>query len=85
VASGVEIELPLAGMIDLEAERTRLEREIAKIEKEVAPIQEKLNNQEFVKNAPEKVVKLNQSRLIEFQEKLGKLHENLKRLSATEP
>ena len=81
VASGVEIELPLAGMIDLDSERARLQHEIEKLQKDMSPILEKLSNQEFLKNAPEKVVKLNQSRLVEFQEKLGKLQENLKRLS----
>jgi valyl-tRNA synthetase len=80
VASGVEIELPLAGMIDLGSERARLQHEIDKIQKDMSPIREKLSNKEFLKNAPEKVVKLNQSRLVEFQEKLGKLQENLKRL-----
>jgi valyl-tRNA synthetase len=80
VASGVEIELPLVGTIDLEAERRRLQREISKIEREISPIQEKLSNHEFVSNAPEKVVRLNQTRLVEFQERLSKLHENLKKL-----
>ncbi|HEU0005893.1 MAG TPA: valine--tRNA ligase [Terriglobia bacterium] len=81
VVAGVEIELPLAGLIDVSAERTRLEREIAKIEKELGPIQEKLNSPEFVKNAPAKVVQLNQSRVVEFEEKLSKLNENLRRIA----
>jgi valyl-tRNA synthetase len=81
VVAGVEIELPLAGLIDVSAERTRLEREIAKIEKELSPIQDKLNSAEFVKNAPAKVVQLNQSRVAEFQEKLTKLNENLRRIA----
>jgi valyl-tRNA synthetase len=81
VVAGVEIELPLAGLIDVSAERTRLEREIAKIEKELSPIQDKLNSAEFVKNAPAKVVQLNQSRVAEFQEKLTKLNENLQRIA----
>ena len=81
VVAGVEIELPLAGLIDVSAERTRLEREIAKIEKELGPIQEKLSSPEFVKNAPAKVVQLNQSRVAEFQEKLTKLNENLRRIA----
>jgi valyl-tRNA synthetase len=80
VASGVEIEIPLAGIIDLRAERMRIEKEISKIQKEVAPIQQKLANQEFLSHAPQEVVRLNQSRLSEFQEKLSKLNENLKRL-----
>jgi len=81
VVAGVEIELPLAGLIDVDAERARLEREIAKIEKDLSPIQDKLNSPEFVKNAPAKVVQLNQSRVAEFQEKLGKLNENLRRIA----
>jgi valyl-tRNA synthetase len=64
VASGVEIELPLAGMIDLDSERARLQREIERIEKEMSPVLEKLSNHEFLQNAPEKVVKLNQGRLV---------------------
>jgi valyl-tRNA synthetase len=80
VASGIEIEIPLAGIIDLKAERLRIENEISKIQKEMAPIQKKLANQEFLSNAPQDVVRLNQSRLSEFQEKLSKLDENLKRL-----
>ena len=57
------------------------ELEIAKIEKELGPIQGKLNSEEFVKNAPAKVVQLNQSRVAEFQEKLAKLNENLRRIA----
>jgi len=82
VVAGVEIELPLAGLIDVNAEKARLEREIAKIEKEMGPIQDKLNSPDFVKNAPAKVVQLNQSRVAEFQEKLTKLNENLRRIAA---
>ena len=81
VASGVEIEIPLAGLIDLNAEKSRIQKEIFKIEKEMAPIQQKLLNQDFLNHAPEQVVRLNQNRLIEFQEKLNKLNENLKRLT----
>jgi valyl-tRNA synthetase len=80
VVAGVEIELPLAGLIDVSAERARLEREIAKIEKELIPIQDKLNSPEFVKNAPARVVQLNQSRVADFQDKLTKLNENLRRI-----
>ncbi|PYV88842.1 MAG: valine--tRNA ligase, partial [Acidobacteria bacterium] len=81
VASGVAIEIPLAGLIDLGAEKSRIQREIFKIEKEMTPIQQKLLDQNFLDHAPEQVVRLNQNRLFEFQEKLNKLNENLKRLS----
>jgi len=81
VVAGIQIELPLAGMIDLEVERTRLKREISKIEKELLPVQQKLANEDFIRNAPEKVVMLNRSRVIEFEEKLNRLQDNLRRLS----
>ncbi len=80
VASGVEIELPLAGMIDLEAEKARVQKEIAKIDKEMTPLISKLNNANFLQNAPQEVITLNRNRIAEFQEKLEKLNENLRRL-----
>ncbi len=75
VASGVDVEIPLAGLIDLKLEKGRIEREIYKLEREMIPVRQRLQNQAFMANAPENVVKLNQDRLIEFQEKLGKLRE----------
>jgi valyl-tRNA synthetase len=78
--SGVEIELPLVGMIDLEAEKARVQKEIAKMDKEMAPLISKLKNENFLKNAPQEVVTLNRNRIAEFQEKLEKLNENLRRL-----
>ncbi|MEW5975887.1 MAG: valine--tRNA ligase [Acidobacteriota bacterium] len=80
VAAGVEIEIPLAGLIDLEAERARLEREITKAEKELAPIRQKLATPSFLSNAPQAVVLQNQERMSQLQEKVHKLRENLSRL-----
>ncbi len=77
VASGVDVEVPLAGLIDLEAERVRIQKEMAKIEKEMAPVQQKLANANFVANAPTPVVDLNRQRMSEFEEKLAKLRIHL--------
>ena len=73
VASGIDVEIPLAGLIDLKTEKKRIEKEIFKLEREMTPVRQRLQNEAFMANAPEKVVKLNRDRLIEFQEKLGKL------------
>ena len=77
---GVEIEIPLAGLIDFEAERAKLEKEIARAEKEISQVQGKLSNSNFLSSAPESVVRLNRERLSESTEKLNKLRENLSRL-----
>jgi len=80
VASGIEVEIPLVGLIDINAERLRIQREISKIERETTPIKQKLLNPSFLGNAPKEVVELNQNRLVEFQDKLDKLKANLERL-----
>jgi len=80
VASGIDIEIPIEGLIDSELEKGRVEREIAKLEKEMAPIQQRLSNAQFMSKAPAKVTKLNQTRLANFEEKVIKLREYWKQL-----
>jgi valyl-tRNA synthetase len=72
--------MSLEGVIDLGAERSRIQKEISKVEREMTPIQQKMLNPNFVAHAPTQVVELNRTRLVEFEEKLAKLNENLKRL-----
>jgi len=80
VALGAEIEIPLAGLIDFEAERAKLGKELARAEKEISQLQQKLSNPNFLSSAPESVVQLNRERLAEFTDKSQKLSENLSRL-----
>ncbi len=56
VLSNVTYALPLAGMIDFAAERTRLQKAEAKLVGEVERIDKKLSNEKFVANAPEELV-----------------------------
>jgi valyl-tRNA synthetase len=48
--------LPLKGVIDLSAERTRLDKEIAKADADIKRVDAKLGNEKFVANAPEEIV-----------------------------
>ncbi len=48
--------MPLKGVIDLSAEKTRLEKEIAKADADIKRVDAKLNNEKFVANAPEEIV-----------------------------
>ncbi|WP_099221273.1 valine--tRNA ligase [Listeria costaricensis] len=56
VVSGVEIYLPLKGLINIEEEIKRLEKELEKWQKEVSRVQGKLANERFISKAPEQVV-----------------------------
>ncbi|MBK1881063.1 valine--tRNA ligase [Luteolibacter pohnpeiensis] len=82
VVTGVgEVYLPLDGLIDVEAERSRLTKEIAATELEVKKSTGKLGNASFVDRAPPEVVEQEKSRLQDWQTKLAQLKEMLAALS----
>ena len=56
IQAGTEVLVPVAGLIDVNAEKSRLDREIEKLEKGLRSVQAKLGNPRFVANAPEQVV-----------------------------
>ncbi len=56
VTSAAKLYIPLAELVDLDAERARLAKEIEKAEKYLAGIEKKLSNEKFVSKAPEAVV-----------------------------
>jgi valyl-tRNA synthetase len=68
-----EIYLPLEGLVDVEAERSRLSKEIEKIQVEVKKCEAKLANPSFVDRAPPAVVEQEKARLAEWQAKLAQL------------
>ncbi len=74
--------LPIAEVIDLDAERARLEREIAKQDKEIQRFEGKLGNEKFIANAPEEVIETERERLAEAKQVREKLEEAHNRLSA---
>ncbi len=74
--------LPLAGVIDLDAERGRLEKEIGKLDGEVSRIEKKLANPKFVAKAPEEVVEGEREKMAEFVERREKMKAALNRLSS---
>lgn len=68
-----ELLIPMAGLIDKEAELTRLNKEVLKTQGEIARIESKLNNQSFVAKAPESVITKEREKLADYQETLLKL------------
>ncbi|WP_332396108.1 valine--tRNA ligase [Vibrio metschnikovii] len=77
-----ELMIPMAGLIDKQAELERLAKEIAKTEGEIKRIEGKLSNQGFVAKAPEAVVAVERDKLNGYQETLVKLIEQKATISA---
>jgi len=77
VTGGASIFLPLAGMIDVEAERGRITREIEQVEGEIARANGMLSNEQFVSRAPANVVEGHRTRLAAAEERLALLQARL--------
>ena len=77
---GSVVALPLAGIIDLGAEETRLAKEIARLQGEAAKAQAKLGNADFVARAPDDIIEENRERLADALAQIGKLEAALARL-----
>ncbi len=72
--------LPLAGLVDLAAEKARLEKELGKIAVDIAHIDKKLGNADFMARAPEEVVDEQREKREEAQGRAAKVREALERL-----
>ena len=76
------VSMPLAGVIDMDAERTRLAKEGEKAAKEIARIEAKLGNQQFMTKAPEEVVVEQRERLAEATQMRSRIDAALARLAS---
>ncbi len=74
---GIAVYLPLAGLVDLEAERGRLRKEIENLDKQMARAEGLLNNAGFVSKAPPDVIERERSKYAELQGRRGQLAERL--------
>ena len=80
VVGGLEIDVLLAGLIDIDKERERLQKEIRAYEGRIRAGESKLNNPDFVRRAPEKVVEHERSKLHNYRESLQLLQDNFLKL-----
>jgi len=76
----VGVFVPLADLIDIDTERTRLEKELEKARGHLQGTQKKLENSKFVDKAPAEVVAQARERLSELEELTGKLQASLAEL-----
>ncbi|TDT75108.1 valyl-tRNA synthetase [Litoreibacter halocynthiae] len=79
--AGGSFALPLAGIIDVDAEKTRLEKTLGKLAKELGGLRGRLNNPKFAESAPPEVVEEARENLAAREEEEGKLKAALARLA----
>ena len=77
VVSGIEVYLPLAGLIDVEKETARLNKELAAIDKELSRVEGKLGNAGFLAKAPEAVIVKEKAKAEELNGKKAAINERL--------
>lgn len=77
----LQLLIPMAGLIDVDAEKARLQKELEKLTKDLTLLQGRLGNANFVQNAPAAVVAKDQEKLNEFLAAQEKLTQKLKELA----
>ncbi|WP_338852214.1 valine--tRNA ligase [Alteromonas macleodii] len=78
----MEILIPMAGLIDKDAELARITKAMEKIEKDVSRTRGKLGNEKFVSNAPEAVIEKERAKLEDGEKALVKLKEQFETIKA---
>ncbi len=73
--------VPMKGLIDIEAERARLQKQMQRANVDLAKTQGKLGNANFVNNAPADVVTQEKQRAIDFEKTIAQLAEQLEKLT----
>ena len=77
ILGDIRIFLPLAGLVDLDRERARLEKELKNANGEIARLSGKLGNEGFLKKAPADVVENERAKLAAAEKKLQGLNERM--------
>jgi valyl-tRNA synthetase len=77
----MQILVPMAGLIDVAAERERLGKKIARTRADLDKCQAKLANQSFVANAPPDIIAKERARIAELERELAQVETQLKRIA----
>ena len=80
LVDGMKILIPMAGLIDKDAELARLEKEIKKIKKDLPRVEGKLNNPNFVDKAPQAVIDKEKDKLKVLQASLQNLQQQFEKI-----
>ncbi len=80
VISGAEIFIPLSGLIDLEAEKTRLQKDLESLRGALEKVSKKLANADFLANCPKEIIDKEKAKKEDYQERIFKLNRNLEQI-----
>ena len=79
---GLELVLPLAGVVDLEKERAKIRNELGGLEKQLASLRGRLANEKFKSKAPREVVEAEHAKEVEWSARVGQLQAKFNELGA---
>jgi len=80
VLPGAEIFIPLEGLIDIEAERSRLQKDLTTLKDNLEKLSRKLANPDFLANAPKEIIDKDRTRKADYEARVEKLNQNLEQL-----
>ncbi len=80
VTADAKIYIPMGELVDLAAEKARLNKELATVEKDLAFVNGKLSNENFVAKAPAAVVEAQREQKTRYEEKIAMLKESIAKL-----
>lgn len=81
VLPDMEVYIVLAGYVDFDAERQRIEKDIAKAEADAAKIEKKLSNEGFLKKASPQIIEKDRNRLAEDKDIVARLRRQLEEMA----
>ena len=82
VVDGIDIFVPLAGLIDAERERARLQEDIDQLRQELGRLDTRLADTQFVQKAPKEIIDQTRERQAQVRETIAKLSSHLAVLQA---
>jgi valyl-tRNA synthetase len=82
LVGNMRVLIPMAGLIDKEAEIRRLEKEIGKFDGEIQRLENKLSNRGFIDKAPEAVVQKERDKLVDTEKALANLQAQITKIRA---
>lgn len=82
--NGIEVYVPLKGLVDIPRERSRLQKQLTKVEGELERVAKRLSNDRFIANAPRELVDAERARMEQLEGQREQLLKRLQLLDALE-